>query len=82
MKSTWWICNVCASGVCNDDWTALDYYYTRDAAEHELELRTARLAELHNLTWQQRTRPSVSDRDVCHVCNHIPDGDLHKFTAD
>jgi len=62
-----WLCNTCACGVCNDDWSALDYHYVGDEATREYTFRTERLETLGWLTPTWATQDANGER--CAVCD-------------
>jgi len=62
------ICDLCAVGVVNDDWTALDYHYNEPEASAEYQRRTAAMESLGWLTPTGETRDGYGD---CAICDEV-----------
>lgn len=73
------LCDNCSTGVANDDWTHLDYYYAPQQANEE---HTKILATLEELGWLSHSHTSEeSGYFNCAVCNDIQCGNPNIWEA-
>lgn len=75
-----WLCSDCVSPAVNDDYTALDYYYSEPKATERMEEIQAGLSELGNIV------PDFDDEHGVEMCKRSCDccgirhfGEFHHF---
>lgn len=80
MLPTYILCDDCATGVSNDDWSHLDYYHDPEAAEQE----HARIsAALEALGWLSMDGPADEPGYFnCAVCDEIQCGGGVRFCGE